>query len=222
MILGTDLNAPLGFLGSNETDVSDDDICNAFVGSYEADNETLASLCFQKILRKLDLKAVNTFYECGPTFFDGGRSSRIDFIAVPTYVEIHTCKTLAHAQAALQMSNRPSPQDHRPVFLRWVATPVAVTEAKKKEKLDDIKWDQDKIAEELHTGKIRAEFIEMVEDWCFRNERELVHEYRTAPATDFAWNKIVSAIRQIAAIFLGTKRGGSARKLSWSFCLGEI
>ena len=67
-------------------------------------------------------------------------------------------------------------------------------------------WDQDAIAEELHTGTRRAEFVHEVEIWAARNQRELTLEYRMAPATDFAWKILVSAITEIAAKFFAREQ----------------
>ena len=61
-------------------------------------------MLFMQILRRLNLKAANTFIPDADTFYgQEQRSSRIDFVCIPIEKVVKICKTLPVAQRVLQI-----------------------------------------------------------------------------------------------------------------------
>lgn len=162
---------------------------------------TLAATRVLALAEKHDLCFLNTFFDCGPTYYsNSGEASRIDFLLLPRgfRAEVDSCAIPWKAARALQLISSPAPRDHVPVEarLRYVLRPG-------RPRLPGPRWNRDRIAEALQVGSVhRANFLTEVAG-AFEKVDWSQLENRKTP--DAHWERIITTIRETGSRYFATQ-----------------
>ena len=118
VVLG-DFNARVGRVHA-ERQLFDEDDTRA-IGSFNPEVRNCNGAKLSQFLQTQFMCAINTFYDCGPTFFGivAGCTSRIDYICLPQSLcsPVVRCCIWHAAGDELQLVAAPGRRDHRPVQL---------------------------------------------------------------------------------------------------------
>ena len=88
------------------------------IGKYSNKKPTFHGQCLGEPLRDHHLRAANTYFLVGATFFGPFSNTQIDFACLPAAVHVHRCCALHHDGDRLQLAAAPGRRDHRSI--QWV------------------------------------------------------------------------------------------------------
>lgn len=173
----------------------------------------LAGKLFAGMLQECDMMEVSGMQgKHQPTYYSGaqaGRTSRIDFLAVPTSCRgaITSARPLRRIGRSLQAIQARRPVDHVPVLLClryrrwWTCDPMQAGGV-------GAVWDYDKLMRCVQVGEYRREFHERLLEGLERAEPEL--EARTQRSPDKHWQKLVGVMHGAGQNIFGKGRARSA------------
>ena len=155
-ILLLDANAKVGRVHANLH--CDSLFLDEHIGGENAERENYNGTHFRHTLQYHGLSAINTFWNCGPTFHhcSGRHSSRIDYICLPVCARqlVSKCEVWNRSGDALQLINCRGPRDHRPLLVSVCLHQLYDCH------VDSVKWDHDVLNRAILFGEGRHAFME--------------------------------------------------------------
>mmetsp|Transcript_69844 Transcript_69844/g.197902 ORF Transcript_69844/g.197902 Transcript_69844/m.197902 type:complete len:260 (-) Transcript_69844:2493-3272(-) len=127
-------------------------------GKFGIQKENYAGQSMREVLNRHWMKAVNTHYTASATYHGNNHTSIIDYVCMPTGLEVKECVVMHRSAIALQHINTKKFLDHKPILVKFNGMLEAVKEEEKIRR-----WDKYALSKGLRSAVVRSKFITKIE-----------------------------------------------------------